>query len=325
MIFGLSFGILASLLSVLIGASIYIFNMRVTLSLQLIAFAIEYLYLYIHFNYSVSEKLNPYILASFSIFLGIFLVYSIKYMFIPLTGYDELFWDIGYNVIGIISFFYISYVLFASYRYSREIEALIQGIGTMFLVIGFMVGLGTTTIIREFLNLNFEGFYADIAKAIGALLFISIFAFNVNFVERISIDTHGILVFDSSGRQLGFFNIKTKQKIQTDAIPVDPSLFTALVSALLTFTKEALGSKGFVKSISGEDKAVIFEMGESIHTALITEKSTRLLNLSMRNFRNNCEEIIKETPQHEYHVGLVDEDKIKTSLRLNFPYIEIID
>lgn len=45
----------------------------------------------------------------------------------------------------------------------------------------------------------------------------------------------------------------------------------------------------------------------------------------MRNFRNNCEEIIKETPQHEYHVGLVDEDKIKTSLRLNFPYIEIID
>jgi hypothetical protein len=242
-----------------------------------------------------------------------------------LVDYDELLWDISYNMLGLISFLYISYVLFSSYRYSREIEAIIQGVGTMFLVLGFILGMVTTPIMRDALGVSFENFYADIVKAIGSLLFISIFAFNVNFVERISIDTHGILVFDSSGRQLGFFNIKTKQKIQTDAIPVDPSLFTALVSALLSFTKEALGSKGFVKSINGEDKAVIFEMGESIHTALITEKSTRLLNLSMRSFRNNCEEIIKETPEHQYHVGVVDEEKIKASLRLNFPYIEIID
>ena len=299
--------------------------MRITLSLQLILFSIEYMYLYIHFNYAVREKLNSIILIIFSLFLGIFLVFSIKYMLMPLSDYDELLWDIGYNMVGLISFLYITYALFISYSYSREVEALIQGIGTFFLVVGFVLGMITTPILRDALSINFDNFYADIVKAIGALLFISIFAFNANFVERISIDTHGILVFDSSGRQLGFFNIKTKQKIQTDAIPVDPSLFTALVSALLSFTKEALGSKGYVKSIKGEDKAVIFEMGEFIHAALITEKSTRLLNLSLRSFRVSCEKIIKETPEHEYRVGVVDEDKIKKSLRLNFPYIEIID
>ncbi|MCY3412469.1 MAG: hypothetical protein INQ03_12600 [Candidatus Heimdallarchaeota archaeon] len=325
LIIGLVSGIIASILSIIPEMDLYIGSGRITLSLQLMAFGLEYILLYIHFNFSVSENLNTVYISMLSLFAGIFTVYSIKFMLEQLEDFDELMWDLSYNSLGFVAFLYISYVMFSSYRYSKEKEALIQGVGTMLLVIGFIVGALTTPIIRNGLELQIEPYYADVVKAIGALLFISIFAFNANFVERIAVDTYGILVFDNAGRELGFYNVKTKKNIESAAIPVDPALFVPLVSALLSFVKEALGTQSYMRSINGVDKAVVFEMGSTIHTAMITEKSTRLLNQSMKSFQHRCEQIVNAQMESEFNVGIVDEEAIKSSVRSNFPYIEVID
>lgn len=321
---GISFGIVASFLSLLSELGVFIGSSRISLSLQLICFSLEYIILYIHFNYSVREKLDPLKISILGLFFGIFLVFSIKYMFESIVGLDELFWDTSYNILGFFSFLYITIVLFKSYLYSGEKETIIQGIGTFILLLGFVIGFIATPVIQHALHLDFEIFIADIVKAVGALLFISIFAFNVDFVERISVDTYGLLVFDSVGRELGYYDIKTKQNTESKAILIDPQLFVPLISALVSFTKEVLGTSYNMKSINVMNKSIFFEMGDTIHIALITERSSFLLNRSMKLFRKSVEVELMKDKITNFEAGIFNEKLVRDSIEVHFPYIEIV-
>ncbi len=324
LIIGLLFGIFASILSIVITLGLSTDLSRLMLGVELILYSLEYVMIYFHFNLSQRDDIVTYhSLILFAVY-GIFILQTLKYMFSEFSAIDETIWDVSYNFTGIISFFYASFVLYKSYKFSGEREALAQSIASLLLVIGFIVGILTTPVIRNLIAVNIDNIISDILKIIGGLTFVGIYAYNADYVERLSINTYGILIFDKSGRELVYYNVKTRTYNDTKGISVDTALFAGLITALLSFIKEVLGAKTYISKIESDDMVSMFKVGNRIGVSLITDRSTKLLRKSLNMFNLKCDRYFETLSNDDYIFGNFDYDKIKQIFNSQFPYIEVI-
>ncbi len=321
LILGLGMGIIASIISLVLHFELKSFEKRIFLPMELFLYSLEYLFFYFHFQFSRSMKLN--IRLNFPILVSwpIFVIMCLKFSLHAMDEIDELFWDLSYNFIGLYSFIYVSYILYKTVDFAGEIEALVQAFGTTALSIGFLIGGISTPMIR--VHLQIDPIISAVMKAVGALIFISIYALNVDYVERAAINIFGIFLFDDIGKSLGFYQLKTRKRRMNKTSPIVPDLIAPFVSAIQAFVKDIFGNDQSLKTIETFDKSIIFQMGNAIHVALITEKPTRNMVISLQKFQEQCEKIFQTSNGSD--LGIVDHVKVKEEIIRNFPYVQVLN
>lgn len=318
---GLVFGILASILALILQFDSPFLGKRILLPAELILYSLEYILLNLHFQFSSNSRLNLAFNFPLMVSWTIFFVMSIKFGFNLMDDFDELLWDLSYNFVGLYSFVYIAFSLYRSADFSGEIEALFQAFGAIALSVGFFFGAISTPMLREILSV--EILISEVTKAIGALIFISIYAMNVDFVERMAINTYGLLLFDDTGRSLGFYPIRTRKRDLNKSSPIVPDLIAPFVTAIQAFARDIFGAEESLETIQAKGKSLIFQIGNKIHMAIITEKATRNLKISLKKFQEDCERMAFSRDEHD--IKTFDPESIKKIVKFNFPYVQVLE
>ncbi len=294
---------------------------KLLLALQLFLYSLEYLFIFMHFEQATNKVFDWRKIGLFMGLEGILITESVVYVSLGIYGINEFLWDISYNLLGLFSFGFATWYLVKAFIFTGEKTSLYQAISTSIINLGFIIGILATPTIRHYLGIDTISILYIIgegAKIIGATVFVSIYAYNPDYVERIIFETYGVLIFDlNSGRDLGFLDVRTKSKNKRLLEGINSALLSSLISALLDFLKEAMGAKEYPVAITSRDRVLLFENGKYLGAALIAEKETLLLRKSLRKMVIELESTI-DNPDY---IEPFREEYITTLTMEKFPYI----
>jgi len=237
-----------------------------------------------------------------------------------INGLAEFLWDLSYNLLGLGVFAYVSYCLYLAYNQTRERSASIQVIASLMMAFGFLVSIFQTPIFRELLGFEINEIVTGGMKSFGLLLILLVYIINPDYIERLPIQTFGIMAFDKGGNNLSFHQIKSRGVMQDISYGSEASLISALTRAVLSFIKDALGTETDLDRISAGDKLILFNIGENVGVAVIAERSTNILLESIDRCQSRLNNQIGGDIQH----GRVKKDKIKHIIMGSFPYISFV-
>jgi hypothetical protein len=317
LVYAMIFGIIATTLALLQTEIEHSLLRRSLLSIELFFYGFEYILIYFHFRGTISDKISLLQISLISFVYGIHAGFGIYYAVLSTHSIPELLWDVSYNILGVLCFGFVSYSLIMVYRRTLEVSALVQTLAGILLCIGFLGSIFETPMIRDTIVFAIPPDVTGILKAIGILIIVIIFIINPDYIERLPVQTYGIMAFDKNGSTVSYYAVETKGKFEDVSIAAQANLATALTSAILTFVKEVMGSRTNLDRIETSDRLIILDIGETIGVAVIAERGTKILLESMKR----CQKELNLQVGKEVMRGDVDVKKVKSIFTNAFPYI----
>jgi len=304
LIISLFFGMLAALTETLRVSLNVSFDKNVFLFLSLLLWCFMYLSSLIFFQQLNSDKINYLVFSIALVFLvnhfifGIFYLYNIEDFI--LNNVVIILWDFFYDALGALTFIFGAYVHFKIYKKTKEKPGLWLGIALSFISFGFIWAFsGDLVITLKNVFGGFEGFFGtdglfynylmlgDIFKIFGIIAFVLYYIININYIFRLPYSIDSVMVFNRIGLFIYAAIYSEIKNEELEKIPIE--LITAALDAFSTFITETTGSRQPLEKIVTGDKQVIIKTSELISVAVVAEKSTFFLNLSMKKLIKNLE------------------------------------
>ncbi len=238
------------------------------------------------------------------------------------SSWTEFIWQVSYSLIGLMVFAFGFYTLLSVYKITRENSALLQVIGTVFMMIGFFIGTLITPMIKNILRSDLISFtVADIFKIIGIILFVILYVINPRYILRLPVQVRSIIVYTRNGINLIRFDTNTLG-IPDNQYKISNELITALATAVTGFAKEAMGSSADLDLLMTKDSVIRFKIND-ISLALICNRETQVLVDSLEYYSVLLNEEFKG---HDFQVFNPNGSEIQNMIKMlniAFPYLVV--
>lgn len=318
---GIIFGVFAGFFTILYDGSFFTGELASwTLRLELISWSFLYFFVYLFIEELESTQPNSIRLSVASFLFGGFLVFSVLSMSPQSTNEIVLLWDFFYNALGAFAFGFGAFSFIQAYYVVREKYPLIQGVGMISVVIGFILafyGDMDAFYLKTGLDL---GIFPDVLKIVGLLLFIFIYLYKIDYLYRLPVQVISIAIYSTSG--LPIYIAKAKgRKLMAE---IDHMLLGGMFQALNDIMQKATGSIHHIKELSNRDRVITFYAAEKITLAVTASRSTHFLENAMKSATKLFEEHYTKELTHE----LLNTEEFKETgkiLSKAFPFLEIED
>ncbi|MFW9992224.1 MAG: hypothetical protein ACFFD4_09280 [Candidatus Odinarchaeota archaeon] len=227
------------------------------------------------------------------------------------------------NLIGLAVFSYVSYASLLTALKLKEKEAIIESMSLSVIFFAHVIYvLGDNGLLQIFkLGTGYE-MLADVLGTAGLFGFILTYLLNVNYLYRLPVPIHQIMIYSESGLPV------YDRKVFTRGIEnpeVESILFAGVITAISKLISESLGSLAKLRYIDASGKQIFIDSREGISLVVIADRGTKFLLNSLELLNN----LIPSELKTAINATVTDMSELRPEMdrlvKKSFPYLEIRD
>lgn len=231
--------------------------------------------------------------------------------------------DFAHDSIRGLTLLLAAYTAFRGWLLTREREGLVEWVSLLILAIG-----GIPTILAnytDFRDLGGLSFYevGDLITFIGLVLLVSVYIFNPDYLYRMPVPIHGVIMYNSTGIAIYSRQVRNKG-FEVSKIP--DQLMSMSITAVSSILTESLDTAAELQLIDARHRVLLFESRNQLTVMLICDRATYFVKRSLRLLLDSLSEDAYATLTAEaYNKDEEVEEELDSAVKDALPYVVFIE
>ncbi len=164
--------------------------------------------------------------------------------------------------------------------------------------------------------------FGDVVNAAGVIILILTYLSNIDYLYRLPVPIHQLILYNSAGLPVYSRRVKTKG---FEVLQVENTLFAGGMSAISSLMKEALGSSAILQHIDARHRHLFFQTRKTLTICAVADKGTKFLLQSLKLAVNLIAPQLENQLNHPIISTKNVSDQLDTLFQEAFPYLELLD
>ncbi len=295
-----------------------------------LAFSLLFFCIYLHYEFA--SRSTPYLwrFGFMCALLGMRVMTVTVHALMPENIYVSAMYYPSFDIIRMSAFLFSLYISWKTWQLTGEWESAVETLAIVMLVLGGVLGIIHRPIDIGFLPPTTEilGIPLDptlllsyLLTVIGIFTYLVVFIINPDYLFRLPIPLHHVIVYNETG--MAFYSRAIKSK-GISPIEITDQLFSGAITAISSLLSESAHQPVALQSISSSSQSILFEHHPTgISALLVCEDPSYYVKLSLRRF---LQEIPNDLMNRMAETAMVNVAEIKKMLddlvQHSFPYVE---
>ena len=212
-----------------------------------------------------------------------------------------------------------AFTAFRGWLLTHEREGMMEWVSLLILAIGGIPTiLGNYTEIDDFLGLGLYE-WGDLVTFIGLLILVLIYIYNPDYLYRMPVPIHGVIMYNSTG--IATYSRQVRNK-GFEATKMPDELMSMSITAISSVLSESLHGSAELRHIDAKFRILIFETRGDITVMLICAKATYFLRRSLKLLLHNISDSAYEVLAAEaYNKTEEIETEVDHAVKSALPYL----
>ena len=294
----------------------------------------SFLFFFIYLHYELVSRPAPHFLrfSIMSFLLGSRFVVVIFRSLFPTEQIILLLYYVAFDTMRLFSFGFACFIAWQMWKLTKELESGMEFLSTVLLVLsGFFgpfhrpLGIGYVAADTKLFFVPLSGFlvFSYFLTVVGMVVFLMVFIINPDYLYRLPVPLHHIILYNESGLTAYSRSIQSKG-IETPKIT--DQLFSGAITAISSLLSESVKTQVHMHVIETNKMNVVIEHHPTypVRALIIGYRLTYFVRKSLKNFLLSIPQEIME--QLSSPGMILDLDRaqpiLDRSLQQSFPYVE---